>query len=238
MTPKSVVWRAIGTMGGWCNRQICSREFKEQTFSHHNERPIEYCFALQVLAKQTPVSVLDVGSGTTAWPRLLRDCGFVVTAIDNVTDYCPAGMNNRHWSVLDVNIVQPDGKLQQSFDAITCISVLEHIEDQLPAVRNMASLLKPGGALVLTTPFSYYNPHPNVYTHAEALYRKDLPYTCRSSSSAELKQWLGCGLTLENRELWRLFSGPVWATGERVDGKQAQEDEPHQLGCFHLRKKA
>jgi hypothetical protein len=29
------------------------------------------------------------------------ECGFVVTAIDNVRDYWDHGMVNRHWTVLD-----------------------------------------------------------------------------------------------------------------------------------------
>jgi SAM-dependent methyltransferase len=39
-----------------------------------------------------------------------------------------------------------------SFDLVTCISVLEHIPDDLAAVRAMWRLLKPGGRLVLTVP--------------------------------------------------------------------------------------
>jgi hypothetical protein len=37
--------------------------------------------------------------------------------------------------------------------------------------------------------------------------------------------------------MWRLFSGPVWATGDRIAWEQAQsEDAPHQLGCFEFEK--
>jgi SAM-dependent methyltransferase len=39
-----------------------------------------------------------------------------------------------------------------SFDAVTCISVLEHIPADTEAVRKMWELLKPGGTLVLTVP--------------------------------------------------------------------------------------
>jgi SAM-dependent methyltransferase len=40
----------------------------------------------------------------------------------------------------------------ETFDVITSISVLEHIPDDLDAIRCMWSLLRPGGALVLTVP--------------------------------------------------------------------------------------
>jgi hypothetical protein len=140
--------------------------------------------------------------------------------------------------VLDVDITSTAGKLKEKYEAITCISVLEHIEHHIRAIQNMAGLLNLGGALILTTPFAYHNPHPNVYTRPDALYGSDAPYACRSSSASELDAWLACGFILERRELWQLFTGPVWATGDRCNWRRAEtEDEPHQLGCFVFRKK-
>ncbi len=230
---KSMVHRA----GRWYIRRVCTSESQHQTFSHHNERSIEYRFALQVLADKRPRNVLDVGSGTTAWPHLLRNCGYVVTAIDNVRDYWPKGMVNRHWTVLDVDILNPTDRLSGEFEAITCISVIEHIEDHGRAMQNMVGVLTRGGFLILTTPYSHHHPHPNVYKDPKALYGEDYPFICRSSSEAELNQWLRTGLTLERRELWRLFTGPVWATENRCTWEQAEtDDQPHQLGCFLFRK--
>jgi 2-polyprenyl-3-methyl-5-hydroxy-6-metoxy-1,4-benzoquinol methylase len=149
---KSVVHRA----GRWYIAKICASESQHQPFTPHNERSIEYRFALQVLGENHPKSVLDVGTGTTAWPHLLRNCGYALTAIDNVRDYWPEGMVNRHWTVLDIDILNPKDKLGKSFEAITWISVLEHIEDHLRAMQNMVCLLATGGVLLLTTPYSHY----------------------------------------------------------------------------------
>jgi SAM-dependent methyltransferase len=219
-------------------KRLCLSEYEHQIFDAQNERPIEYRFALQNLAECRPESILDVGSGTSAWPHLLRNCGFVVAAIDNIHDYWPRGMVNRHWTILDVDILNPDRVLLTKYEAITCISVLEHIEDHVRAVSNMVDLLKTNGHLIITTPYSHYNPHPNVYTRVDTLYGKDAPYICRSSSASELDKWLSFGLTLVDRELWRLFTGPVWASGQRcVCARAETEDLPHQLGCFFLRKR-
>lgn len=233
----SILKSGVHRVGQWYLQKICWSEFRHQTFIARNERPIEYRFALQALGENHPKNVLDVGTGTTAWPHLLRNCGYVVTAIDNISDYWPAGMLNRHWTVLNVDILDPKEKLPSGFEVITCISVLEHIEDHARAIRNMVHLLATGGVLILTTPYSHYHPYPNVYRHPDALYGRDNPYICRSSSEAELNQWLAAGLTLERRELWRLFTGPVWATGQRSQWKMVAPEEPHQLGCFLLRKK-
>ena len=105
--------------GRWYIRRICSSDYQNQAFRLHNERSIEYRFALEVLGESRPKTILDVGSGTTAWPHLLRNCGYVVTAIDNVRDYWPGGMVNRHWTVLDEDILNPSGLLYDKFEAIT-----------------------------------------------------------------------------------------------------------------------
>jgi 2-polyprenyl-3-methyl-5-hydroxy-6-metoxy-1,4-benzoquinol methylase len=217
-------------------RRVCSEESRRQQFTHHNERPIEYRFALECLATTRPKTVLDVGTGTTAWPHLLRNCGFVVTAIDNVRDYWDYDMVNRHWTVLDVDITKP-GDFDGQFDTVTCISVIEHIVDHDNAVRQMLRLLPSGGQLIITTPYNHYEHCPIVYKRADALYGADLPFIFRSHSSNEVRRWQNLGARLKRREMWRLFSGPVWATGSPVPWEQAQsEDAPHQLGCFEFEK--
>ncbi|CAB1064639.1 Glycosyl transferase, family 2 [Olavius sp. associated proteobacterium Delta 1] len=45
-------------------------------------------------------------------------------------------------------------KLDNSFDTVLCINVLEHIDDQTKVLRNIHNLLKPGGQLVLLVPNS------------------------------------------------------------------------------------
>jgi SAM-dependent methyltransferase len=229
---KSLIHRA----GRRYIRRLCDLEANSQAFSHQNERPMEYGFALRALTENRSRTILDVGTGTTAWPHLLRNCGFVVTAIDNVRDYWADGMINRHWRVLDVDITKPGG-LQGRFEAITCISVIEHIENHLIAVGNMISLLAQDGILILTCPYNYSEYSPDVYKRPDAIYGQDAGYICRSYSEKQLCEWLALGLKVEKRELWRLFSGPVWATGSRVAAERAESQEtPHQLGCFVLRK--
>jgi len=226
--PKALARKA----GNWYVRRLCSAESENQRFHHHNERSIEFRFALESLMRERPKSVLDVGTGTTAWPHILANCGFVVTAIDNVRDYWEDGLLNRHWTVLDVDITNPK-EFRGQFDAVTCISVIEHIEDHENAVRQMLRLLVPGGLLVITTPYSHANYCANVYMRPDALY--GLNVLCRSHSAAEIAKWQSLGAELKRMEMWQLFSGPVWATGNRVEWKQAAlETEPHQLGCFEF----
>ena len=79
-------------------------EYKRQTFIGLSERPVEYSFVFKCIGMLCPTRVLDVGTGTTALPHLIRNCGPLVTAIDNINDYWPSGMSNRHYYVLDKDI--------------------------------------------------------------------------------------------------------------------------------------
>lgn len=45
-----------------------------------------------------------------------------------------------------------------SFDALTCVEVLEHLTDEDRAVRELARVLKPGGVLALTVPHRHWFP--------------------------------------------------------------------------------
>ena len=175
--------------------------------------------------------MLDVGTGDCALPSLLRTCGFVVAAIDNVRDYWPKGMVNRHWHVRNESIVQPNGS--HSYDAVTCISVLEHIADPIAAMFGLHQRTAPGGTLILTTPFGTEG-HPNVYT-APGSSSSHLPYICRQSCSADLDAWLRVGFSLEHAEYWRLFTSPIWSVGELVRPAQ-RTPGPANLGCFVLRR--
>jgi SAM-dependent methyltransferase len=227
--------QAVHKLGRWYIGRICAAEAWQQSFRGHNERTIEYRFALAALGRFHPRTVLDVGTGTSAWPHLLSSCGYVVTAVDNIRDYWPQGMTNRHWQVLDIDIRNDDG-LSEQFDAITCISVLEHIAEHRAAMRQMVQRLRPGGILVLTCPYSHRIYSPNVLTRPDNPYGKGLPFIVQSYSQAELNGWLDMGLEVENRELWRLFTGEVYGSGEKTPWQQVAEDKIHQLGCFVLRK--
>ncbi len=230
--------RAVAHWGGrqYMN-SICASEAESQVFQHHNERPVEYAFALGMLVAGRPRRVLDVGTGQAAWPSLLRHCGFLVTAIDNVRDYWPAGMTNRHWRVEDVDITKPDG-FRGQFGAVTCISVIEHIEDHESAFRNMLTLSEPGGLGIVTTPYNDRLFDLDVYVRPDAAKGHSVPYKCRSSTAREIEKWAAMGATLERRDLWRMWSGPVWFTGERIPWEPvASENEPHQLGLFAFRKR-
>ena len=83
-----------------------------------------------------------------------------MTATDNVHDYWPTGMSNRHYHVIDDDITNT--RLSETFDLITCVSVLEHIQEPDDAMRNMFSLVKTNGHLIITCPYNEKSYEKNV----------------------------------------------------------------------------
>jgi 2-polyprenyl-3-methyl-5-hydroxy-6-metoxy-1,4-benzoquinol methylase len=204
-----------------------------------NERPIEYRFVFQNATRLAPKTVLDVGTGTTALPHLLRNCGFHVTAIDNVRDYWSAGtFFNRHYHVIDDDIRQ--SSLSGPFDYITCISVLEHIPEHDRAIDSMFRLLSVGGHLALTFPYNEQQYIENAYKLPDAGYGQSEPYVCQIYSRSQVSGWVDRnGGEIVEQEYWEAFTGPYWTVGQRLHPpKQTEVSQKHHLSCLLIRKKA
>jgi len=205
-----------------------------------DERAVEYAFALDQVAVLYPRTVLDVGPGKTAFPHLLWSCGFSVTAIDKNDDPWSALFQhgspyNRHFDVMTDDITKPS--LRSRFDAITCISVLEHIPDHDAAMQQMFSLLEPGGHLILTCP---YNESAGVGRLA------DLPGFTGGSygkhtavfSRSDVTRWTThAAWQVIAQKYYQITTGDYYGMGQSlVPPRPTDSAHPHQLTCMVLRK--
>lgn len=107
-------------------------------------------FVIHKYLKNKEAKVLDVGCGTGAIMKAFKDEGFDIRGIDynqTAIDYChEKGLNATLGSLDDQQFAD------QSFDCVVALDVLEHIEKDDEAVRQIGRLLKPGGILVATAP--------------------------------------------------------------------------------------
>ncbi|MEA5124247.1 bifunctional 2-polyprenyl-6-hydroxyphenol methylase/3-demethylubiquinol 3-O-methyltransferase UbiG [Xanthomonas codiaei] len=114
---------------------------------------LQYVSARQELAG---ARVLDVGCGGGLLSESMARLGAQVTAIDLAPELVKVArlhslesgvqVDYRVQSVEDLAAEQPG-----SFDAVTCMEMLEHVPDPTAIIRACASLLKPGGKLFLST---------------------------------------------------------------------------------------
>ncbi|HEV8394014.1 MAG TPA: methyltransferase domain-containing protein [Vicinamibacterales bacterium] len=215
-------------------RALVRREYERQRFKRYNERPVEFAFVFRAIARLAPRTILDVGTGTTALPHLMRNCGAVVTATDNVRDYWPRGMTNRHFHVVDDDIRHT--RLRDSFEMVTCISTLEHIVPAHEAVRSMLERLTPGGHLVITCPYTEHEHVDNVYALPESSRGQRNSYVAQSFSRADLDSWFKAAEIVE-QEFWRYWTGPHWTEGDEIiPPEPSRANRPHQHICLLIRK--
>jgi ubiquinone/menaquinone biosynthesis C-methylase UbiE len=112
----------------------------------------------QVLLKIPDKSrILDAGAGTQRYRRYCKHLEYVSQDFgeyDGKGDDTALQMGEFDYGKLDIvsditSIPAPN----ESFDAIMCIEVLEHLPNPIQAIKEFSRLLKPKGNLIITAPF-------------------------------------------------------------------------------------
>src|SRR6185369_2572859 len=93
-------------------------------------------------------ALLDVPAGEGALAGRLIDAGFDVRCCDLYPEIFRLDGVDIHQGNLDAELPCGD----QSFDYVTCLEGLEHIENPQQAMREFARVLKPGGHLFVSVP--------------------------------------------------------------------------------------
>lgn len=101
-------------------------------------------------------TVLDVGCGGGLLSEALAQAGATVTAIDLAPNLLKVARLHGLESGVRVNYLETPvealaADAPASFDAITCMEMLEHVPDPGSIIEACARLLKPGGRLFLST---------------------------------------------------------------------------------------
>lgn len=106
-----------------------------------SQRFWEYLWALNHLPPST--RILDVGSGSGFFPDLLRTGVYVAESVDPVTD----GVDHYQMTLEEYLVIGA-----RSWGCVTCISVLEHVEDKPGFCRALDLLQAP---IILTCELSH-----------------------------------------------------------------------------------
>jgi SAM-dependent methyltransferase len=156
---------------------------------------------MRVVSPAVTGRVLDVGCGHKPYqgyfPAAEGYLGLDVSAVDSSPDLIGSGLH------------LPFG--EEVFESVLCLQTLEHVPDPFAVVSELARVLRPGGALVLTVPQAWriHEPPHDYYRYTR--------YALRYLAERH-------GLQVE-----RIISqGGVWA----VLGQTLLNVLPGQLGCL------
>lgn len=110
--------------------------------------------------------LLDVGCGAGAMAINASLLGFQTVGVTDVPGDVEkarrrarrCGAVGAQFSVLDIRRLDESSGFASMFDVVLCCEVIEHVTDDAGLMRAMGRCLRPGGHLLLTTPFREARP--------------------------------------------------------------------------------
>jgi 2-polyprenyl-3-methyl-5-hydroxy-6-metoxy-1,4-benzoquinol methylase len=164
--------------------------------------------------------ILEIGSGIGNISKYFIAMKSDITLSDIRENYCNALQNKfPQQNVLKLDLVHPDfaneyADLLHSFDSTFALNVIEHIEDDALALKNMISLIKPGGSVFILVPAGpyLYNEIDKGLLHFKRYKMKDL-----------LNLFSGSGLFIEKYWHFNALGIPAWFTGGKIMKKKEIE---------------
>jgi SAM-dependent methyltransferase len=141
------------------NRLAPEQLFQLLVFPMDSVRYFEFDFAWRSLMDLPVRTYLDVSSPRLLPLLLVQERPEMQATVLNpdrqdlpVTTRWARAMNIERRCRFESAVIAEVDLPEQSMDAVTSISVLEHVPDDRTAVRKIWSLVKPGGRLILTVP--------------------------------------------------------------------------------------
>lgn len=101
------------------------------------------------------LTVLDIGCGGGLISEPLARLGATVTGIDPAPENIAAARRHATPQALDIDYracrAEDLAEAGQTYDAVVCLEVVEHVPDPAAFIGTCARLVRPGGLLVLST---------------------------------------------------------------------------------------
>lgn len=147
-----------------------------------NKQTREQWLENRLRALPAGIRLLDAGAGEGANKKFCEHLDYVSQDFaEYLGEGDGSGLQTGSWDVggIDIvsditNIPEPDG----TFDAILCSEVFEHLPDPVLALKEFSRLLKPGGTLLITAPFSslsHFAPYHYYSGFNRYFYQQHLP---------------------------------------------------------------
>lgn len=167
-------------------------------------------YLVELLRPHLGRAILEVGSGLGDLAAHLR--GYDRLIVTDVDPVCLRELADRFGSRPEIEVRRLDlrgGAPSLAVDTVLAVNVLEHLVDDIGALRRMSDAAKRGGNVVLFVPGypSLYGPHDRAAGHV----RRYVPGTLRATV-------VGAGLRVEVLRPVNFIGGIAWWIAVRVGG--------------------
>jgi len=177
---------------------------EESHWWHSARRSIVLDWVRQRYPERHDLDILDAGCGTGLLMQQMQPLGKVegVDISEEALEFCrKRGLNNvRRADVLELPFEA------ESFDMITALDVLEHLDDDVAALREFCRVLKPGGRVFIFAPA-----HRWLWSLQDEVSHHRRRYTARTLRESVA----GSGLDVERQSYVSTFLLPVIFMGRQ-----------------------
>jgi ubiquinone/menaquinone biosynthesis C-methylase UbiE len=152
--------------------------------------------------------ILDAGAGECQFKKY---CGHLDYTSQDFTQYNGEGNNKGlqegEWDYSNIDIVSDINSIpcpDKSYDVVLCTEVFEHIPDPISAIKEFSRLLKNGGELIITAPFTsvtHFAPYHYYSGFNKYFYESNL--TSLGFENIEIRE-NGSYFEYLSQEIWRL----------------------------------
>jgi 2-polyprenyl-3-methyl-5-hydroxy-6-metoxy-1,4-benzoquinol methylase len=129
---------------------------------------------LQRLKILPPASILEAGCGWGTNLEALEVAGYQITGLD-VSRKTLDRLDRAHRKLVEADLSQALPEILPAYDCVLALDVIEHIDDDRRAVRELRRLVKPDGRVIVSVPAL-----PELYSQFDEVQGHRRRYTAQS----------------------------------------------------------
>lgn len=138
---------------------------------------------IETTLKKIPagLTLLDAGAGERQFKKFCGHLNYIAQDFGQYSGEGEIGLQTGKWDNDGLDIVSDITNIplhDHSVDAIMCTEVLEHVPDPVAVIKEFNRLVKPGGYLLITSPFTsltHFAPYHFASGLSRFFYEKHLP---------------------------------------------------------------
>ncbi|MGC9328726.1 MAG: glycosyltransferase, partial [Candidatus Hinthialibacter sp.] len=210
---KKLRWTDVFTMVYWLIRcRLTIIDIGEETLFRLSSVNKYYAIFYERIQKLLGKRVLEIGSGAGNFTRFLMNRELVVAtdcSSNHLHTIRQRFVENKRFRIRKFDASQPPSDELKAYqlDTVVCLNVLEHIENDLGALRHMKSLLTPGGRLILLVPSlkALYGSLDIGLDHYRRYSKKELQDNIKAA-----------GFEIEQTFFFNMWGVPGWFINSRI----------------------